>query len=93
MGTARLVLEGENAKIGRMAVLRRFRNKGIGRILLKRVLAYSKKYKVKLVFLNAQVLVIGFYEKMGFRCVGNRFMEAGIPHRRMVFADGMHQKH
>jgi predicted GNAT family N-acyltransferase len=34
--------------------------------------------------LHAQVPVIEFYEKLGFRCVGAVFDEAGIPHRKMI---------
>ncbi|HZH84776.1 MAG TPA: GNAT family N-acetyltransferase, partial [Phototrophicaceae bacterium] len=36
------------------------------------------------IFLYAQLPVIEFYEKMGFRCVGPVFDEAGIAHRQMI---------
>ena len=93
VGTARLVLKNETAKIGRMAVLKRHRNKGIGRGLLKRAVEYCRKHKAKVVFLNAQVPVIGFYEKMGFACAGKSFVEAGIPHRRMILLKDRGRKH
>jgi predicted GNAT family N-acyltransferase len=35
--------------------------------------------------LHAQVAVIGFYKRTGFRAVGRVFDEAGIAHRKMVF--------
>ena len=38
-------------------------------------------------FLNAQTSALPFYQGLGFRPVGEIFMEAGIPHRRMVLAD------
>ncbi|HEY2987122.1 MAG TPA: GNAT family N-acetyltransferase [Candidatus Binatia bacterium] len=84
VGTARLVIKNERAKIGRMAVLKSYRDKGVGKALLERAIELARKRRAKLIFLNAQVPVIGFYERIGFRCVGRVFMEAGIPHRKMV---------
>lgn len=84
VGTARLVIKGGEAKIGRMAVLKSYRGQGAGNELLKRAVRLAHRRRVKKIFLHAQVPVIGFYEKRGFRCVGRVFMEAGIPHCKMV---------
>jgi len=84
VGTARLVMRGKKAKVGRMAVLKEYRRKGIGAALLKRVIAAAKRRGARIIFLHAQITVIEFYEKMGFRCVGPVFDEAGIAHRQMV---------
>jgi predicted GNAT family N-acyltransferase len=86
VGTARVVFNGKQAKIGRMAVLKSFRKKGVGRELLEESLKLAWKKGVKSLILHAQVPVVGFYEKRGFRCVGRTFMEAGIPHRKMILA-------
>jgi len=86
VGTARLVRRGHGAKIGRMAVLKSYRGKGVGRKLLKGADSAAKKLGAKKIYLHAQVPVIGFYEKLGFRCVGPVFEEAAIPHRKMVYA-------
>jgi predicted GNAT family N-acyltransferase len=84
VGTARVVMHQGSAKIGRMAVLKSYRRKGVGAELLKRAVRLARRRKAKRIFLNAQVPVIEFYKRMGFRCVGRVFDEAGIPHRRMV---------
>ena len=84
VGTARVVVKRGAAKIGRMAVLRSYRGKGVGRELLRRAVKAAREKGAKRIFLHAQVPVIGFYEKLGFRCTGRLFMEAGIPHRKMV---------
>jgi predicted GNAT family N-acyltransferase len=84
VGTARIVIRRGGAKIGRMAVLKRHRRKGIGRKLLERAIATARSQGAKRVFLHAQVQVIGFYEAAGFRCGGGVFEEAGIPHRKMI---------
>lgn len=84
VGTARLVVQRGQAKIGRMAVLKSYRGRGVGKELLTRAVGLARKNGAKVIFLHAQVPVIGFYEKMGFHCVGRVFVEAGIPHRKMV---------
>jgi len=83
VGTARIVLHRGNAKIGRMAVLQSHRGKGVGTRLLKRAVATAKKLGARKIYLHAQVSVIGFYERLGFRSVGPVFDEAGILHRKM----------
>ena len=84
VGTARLAITDAKAKIGRMAVLKSYRGKGVGKALLKRAIKLARKRRAKAIYLHAQVSVVGFYEKMGFRSVGRVFMEAGIPHRKLV---------
>jgi predicted GNAT family N-acyltransferase len=87
VGTARVVIGQRNAKIGRMAVLRSYRGRGIGAKLLKRAIAIAKTHRAEQIYLHAQVPAIGFYEAMGFQCVGSVFKEAGIPHRKMLLTN------
>jgi predicted GNAT family N-acyltransferase len=84
VGTARVVLHRDSAKIGRMAVLKSYRGQGVGKKLLERATETAKKWGAKSIYLHAQVPVIGFYQRMGFHCVGPVFEEAGIPHRKMI---------
>jgi len=84
VGTARVVLHGGRAKIGRMAVLKSYRGRGVGEKLLRRAVAKAKHLGARPIYLHAQVPVIGFYGKLGFRAVGPVFDEAGIAHRKMV---------
>lgn len=84
IGTARIVMRRGGAKIGRMAVLKSYRGKGVGRMLLKRAVVTAKKLGAQKIYLHAQVAVSGFYERLDFRSVGPVFDEAGIPHRKMV---------
>jgi predicted GNAT family N-acyltransferase len=88
VGTARLVMRRNNAKIGRMAVLKSYRRKGVGTKLLRRAVQTARRSGAKKIYLHAQVPVIGFYENLNFRCVGPVFDEAGIPHRKMIFEEG-----
>src|SRR5262245_56024657 len=75
VGTARVVMRHRSAKIGRMAVLKKYRGKGIGTKLLRRAIVISRRQGAQKIYLHAQVPVIGFYEAMAFRCVGPVFKE------------------
>jgi predicted GNAT family N-acyltransferase len=85
VGTARVVLRQRIAKIGRMAVLKSYRRKGIGKKLLRHAIKLAQRRGAQQIYLHAQVPVIGFYEALGFRCAGKVFSEAGIPHRKMIY--------
>jgi predicted GNAT family N-acyltransferase len=84
IATARLLPSGQ---IGRMAVLRTHRGRGIGRALLLRLLEIGAAGDYPPPFLNAQVTALDFYRRAGFEPEGEVFDEAGIPHRRMTLAD------
>jgi predicted GNAT family N-acyltransferase len=73
-----------SAKIGRMAVLKSHRGKGVGTKLLSRAIGTARRRGAQKICLHAQVPVIGFYQAMGFSCTGPVFQEAGIPHRKMI---------
>jgi methyltransferase (TIGR00027 family) len=82
VGTARLRLLADGTlKAERVAVLRPFRRRGVGRALM-RALEEAARARGELV-LNAQTAVVSFYERLGYRCEGPEFVEAGIPHRAM----------
>lgn len=81
IGTARLLADG---KVGRMAVLREWRGKGVGKALLLRLVEEGKKQRLQQLALHAQVYADKFYRKFGFEIVGDEFLEAGIPHVKMI---------
>lgn len=83
VGTARLVDKGEGiGKIGRVAVRKEARGKGVGRDLMRHILA-EWNGRLHTFVVDAQVAVIPFYERFGFVAEGNVFLDAGIEHRRM----------
>lgn len=81
IGTARLLPDGT---IGRMAVLKDWRRQGVGSALMERLLKEAMDRQIRQVTLNAQLYVTSLYRKFGFKTVGEEFIEAGIPHVRMV---------
>ncbi len=83
VGTARLLPDGH---IGRIAVLKEWRKQGVGSALLQWMIEEMKSSGRQQVMLNAQTDAVKFYEKFGFRVVGDMFMDAGIPHVQMHLA-------
>lgn len=80
IGTARLLPDGH---IGRMAVLKSWRNRRVGTMLLLHLMEAARQAGLPGVMLNAQRSAEGFYRRFGFMSEGESFMDAGIPHVRM----------
>ncbi|MBS0298868.1 MAG: GNAT family N-acetyltransferase [Proteobacteria bacterium] len=83
VGTARLLPDGH---IGRMAVLKEWRGQGFGSAMLRKLLQELTRRHQQKAQLNAQTNAVPFYEKFGFRVLGEEFMEAGIPHVKMTLS-------
>ena len=81
VGTGRLLPDGH---IGRMAVLKAWRGRGVGAQLLEVLLKEAKHVGHGEVILSAQVHALAFYRKHGFEARGPVYEEAGIPHQAMV---------
>jgi predicted GNAT family N-acyltransferase len=83
IGTARLIIEGQLPRIGRMAVLRSARGTGVGTAILEFLCDEAKRRGFSVAMLHSQTHATPFYYKQGFLSHGNVFTEAGIPHQEM----------
>jgi len=83
IGTGRLLPDG---RIGRMAVLKHWRGKGVGSAILMELIAAAREGEFESAVLNAQTHALEFYARFGFEVISEEFMEAGIPHRAMRLA-------
>lgn len=83
IGTARLLIDGTTAKIGRVALLADARGTGAGAALMRAALDELRARGVTTAKLGAQTHALGFYEKLGFTAYGPEYDDAGIPHRDM----------
>lgn len=81
IGTGRLLPDGH---IGRMAVLKDWRGKGVGAALLTALMKLAREKGMAELRLNAQTHAAAFYARFGFAQRGPEFMEAGIPHVEMT---------
>jgi predicted GNAT family N-acyltransferase len=84
-GTARWRETANGIKLERFAVLQEYRNSGVGAAILKKVLQ-SVPRDGREIYLHAQLTAKNFYLKHGFVPVGDEFMEADIPHVKMMLS-------
>ncbi len=86
VGTGRLVFSAESGsepRIGRMAVLRAWRRKGLGARILQALEASAKEKGAMSITLHAQTYVKDFYAAHGYVPEGAPFLEVGIEHLLM----------
>jgi predicted GNAT family N-acyltransferase len=80
IGTLRLLLAREQAKIGRVAVEADRRRRGLASQMLERALARARDSGARRARLAAQVVAVALYERAGFAVESEPFDDAGIAH-------------
>ena len=95
IGTARVREQKKGTfKIERMAVLMRYRKKGVGKAIIKKILKhYLNLNNINKLILNSQIEAKDFYKKFGFVEVGKEFVEANIRHQKMIYEAKMVPAH
>lgn len=83
VGTLRVILDPEHAKIGRVAVRQRFRGRGVAKAIMLAAMEFARAAGQPRLYLTAQTDKLGMYEKLGFTAFGPVFDDAGMPHRAM----------
>jgi predicted GNAT family N-acyltransferase len=84
IATARWRMIKKGIKLERFAMLKAFRNQGMGSMLLNEVMNDVIFQKQK-IYLHAQLKAVSFYERAGFIKKGKSFTEAGIEHYLMEY--------
>jgi len=83
VATARVVMDGDTATVGRVAVARAARRRGIASRLIAASEAHAGERGARRVALAAQTGALALYERAGYTPYGERFMDAGIEHLMM----------
>lgn len=74
-------VKGPEAAIGRVAVARRYRRKGLGRELMRCAMQRLRdRYRDPAVHLAAQAHLVEFYAAFGFEAISDPYDDDGIPH-------------
>ena len=85
VATARIrEIDATTSKIERLAVLREYRQRGIGTKLMQSALSNIAQRNKSTVIIHAQAYIASMYQQLGFTIVGAQFVEAGIAHVKMV---------
>ena len=75
----------EYPKIGRIAVLKSVRGQGLGAQIMECIHGLCARAGVGAVRLSAQCHALSFYENLGYRPVGETYLEADIEHQMMEY--------
>lgn len=70
-------------KLQRMAVLKDYRGKSLGREIVQEAERFTREQGYNTITLGAQLTAVDFYEKLGYSKHGELFMDADIPHFQM----------
>lgn len=73
------------ASIGRVVVSQNERKYGYGHLLMTAsIQAIENAYQTKKIKISAQCYLQKFYEQLGFKQIGDEYLEDGIPHIAMI---------
>jgi len=86
---ARIVPPGKSyrgyASIGRVVNSMKYRNTGLGKLLMANAIRLTKEYYPdKKIKISAQTYLSDFYQSFGFKKTGKEYLEDNIPHIAMV---------
>lgn len=85
---ARILKPNTNYKtpsIGRVIVQQKQRKKKLGFALMEEAIKQTEQlFTTKTITISAQVYLLKFYISLGFKSIGQGYLEDGIPHVKMV---------
>lgn len=85
VGAARLVIDEDVAKIGRICVMPGMRGSGLGAAIVRAAMDIARDIPgVTSAQLSAQVRATAFYESLGFAAKGPVYDDFGVPHQTMA---------
>jgi predicted GNAT family N-acyltransferase len=76
-------LEGGTIKMRQVAVEPGLQGRGIGRELVRFAEEFAREHGFTRMTLHSRATAVPFYEKLGYECVGDEFVEVTIPHWEM----------
>ncbi len=69
---------------GRVAVVKPFRGKGVGRYIMSVIEENVRKDGGVRLFVSSQLRALGFYESCGYKKIGDIYYDEHCPHIKMV---------
>lgn len=73
-------LSGQQIRMCQLAVRTDSQGKGLGRTLVNYSESFARQHGYREIIMHARETALGFYEKLGYRKEGGRFVEVTIPH-------------
>ena len=89
IGTARWRPTPKGIKLERFALLPKFRNQRTGSKLLDKIMVNVLETGQP-IYLHSQEKAVTYYERVGFKVIGEAFIEAGLKHYKMEYSPEQH---
>jgi predicted GNAT family N-acyltransferase len=86
VGTCRLLADGSDVKLGRMAVAASHRGRRLAAALLVEAEAQARELRARRIVLAAQLTAQAVYDRAGYAPYGDVFLDADIEHVMMAKA-------
>ncbi|MBD2810967.1 GNAT family N-acetyltransferase [Xenorhabdus sp. Vera] len=81
IGVLRAIMMDNNVlKVGRVAILKGYRGRGIGRNIVEFIEDYGRKNSITTISLSSQCHAQPFYESLGYQAHGEIYLEEGAEH-------------
>ncbi|MBT8236393.1 MAG: GNAT family N-acetyltransferase [Bacteroidia bacterium] len=88
---SRIFKEGDymqEACIGRVLVTKEHRESGLGYVIMKASMnAIKTSFHTNTMVVSAQKYLRKFYNELGFKEIGEPYLEDGIPHIKMIYSE------
>lgn len=82
---SKFFIEEKQFQIRGMAVLEHHQKKGFGEALVKHAEKFIQKQNGDLIWFNARILAVGFYQKLGYQIIGDPFDIGDIGQHYVLF--------
>jgi len=90
VGYARIIPAGYTYKtpsIGRVVIDEKHRGKKYAYLLMEKAIELIKEeFKTKKITISAQLYLKEFYESLGFKTVGDVYLDCDLPHLKMIMS-------
>ena len=75
----------ESLVLGRILVKKKYRKLGIGLTFMDNIIRFlTEKFPSLSMEMSAQTYLINFYKKFNFKVFGKEYLDAGVPHIKMI---------
>lgn len=78
-----LPLPEKTVKMRQVAVASDRQGGGVGKKLLQEAENFCRSLGFETIILNSRETAVGFYEKLGYKKIGDSFLEVTLPHQKM----------
>jgi predicted GNAT family N-acyltransferase len=92
VGTGRIINKDNQWIIGRVAVLKEYRGKHYGDLVVRKLVDYGFKSGIQKIEIHSQLPVIDFYKNIGFVDYGDIYLESNIEHKSMFITEDLFYK-